>query len=48
MLFENRLHTLRANLTMRAGMNVIGQAKSSQKSYARVYADARRLGPLWM
>ena len=23
MLFENRLHTLRANLTMKAGINVI-------------------------
>ena len=47
MLFENRLHTLRANLTMRAGINVIGQAKSSQKSYAQVRADAQRYGPLW-
>jgi kynurenine 3-monooxygenase len=47
MLFENRLHTLRANLTMKAGINVIGQAKSSQKSYAQVRADARRYGPLW-
>ena len=47
MLFENRLHTLRANLTMRAGINVIGQAKSSHKSYAQVRADAQRLGPLW-
>ena len=47
MLFENRLHTLRANLTMKAGINVIGQAKSSQKSYAQVYADAQRFGPLW-
>ena len=47
MLFENRLHTLRANLTMRAGINVIGQAKSSQKSYAQVRADAERFGPLW-
>lgn len=48
MLFENRLHTLRANLTMKAGINVIGQAKSSQKSYAQVYADAQRFGPLWI
>jgi 2-polyprenyl-6-methoxyphenol hydroxylase-like FAD-dependent oxidoreductase len=47
MLFENRLHTLRANLTMKAGINVIGQAKSSQKSYAQVRADAQRFGPLW-
>jgi kynurenine 3-monooxygenase len=47
MLFENRMHTVRANLTMRAGINVIGQAKSSQKSYAQVRADAQRLGPLW-
>jgi len=48
MLFENRLHTLRANLTMRFGINVIGQAKSSKKSYAQVYAEARRLRPLWI
>jgi kynurenine 3-monooxygenase len=47
MLFENRLHTLRANLTMKAGINVIGQAKSSQKSYAQVRAEAQRYGPLW-
>jgi kynurenine 3-monooxygenase len=47
MLFENRLHTVRANLTMRAGINVIGQAKSSQKSYAQVRAEAQRFGPLW-
>jgi kynurenine 3-monooxygenase len=47
MLFENPMHTVRANLTMRAGINVIGQAKSSQKSYAQVRADAQRLGPLW-
>jgi 2-polyprenyl-6-methoxyphenol hydroxylase-like FAD-dependent oxidoreductase len=47
MLFENRLHTLRANLTMRRGLNVIGQAKSSDKSYSQVRADARRFGPLW-
>jgi hypothetical protein len=39
-LFENRLHTFRANVTMRAGINVIGQAKSSQKSHAQVRADA--------
>jgi 2-polyprenyl-6-methoxyphenol hydroxylase-like FAD-dependent oxidoreductase len=47
MLFENRLHTLRANLTMRFGLNVIGQAKSSHVSYSQVRADARRFGPLW-
>src|SRR4051794_35719345 len=44
MLFENRLHTLRANLTMRCGLNVIGQAKSSQVSYSRVQAQAKRYG----
>ena len=47
MLSENRLHTFRANLTMRAGTNVLGQAKNSQKSYAQVRADAQRFGPLW-
>ena len=47
MLFENRLQTLRANLTTRAGLNVIGRAKSSTTSWSRVRADARRLGPLW-
>jgi 2-polyprenyl-6-methoxyphenol hydroxylase-like FAD-dependent oxidoreductase len=47
MLFENRMHTIRANLTMRAGINVIGQAKSSQKAYSQVRAEARRFGALW-
>ena len=47
MLFENRLHTLRANLTMKLGLNVIGQAKSSQTSYSQVRANARRFGLLW-
>ena len=47
MLFENRLHTLRANLTMKAGINVIGLAKSSTTSWSSVRADARRFGPLW-
>jgi kynurenine 3-monooxygenase len=47
MLFENRLHTARANVTMRWGRNVIGQAKSSHVPYSRVAADARRFGPLW-
>jgi kynurenine 3-monooxygenase len=47
MLFDNRLHTLRANLTMRLGLNVIGQAKSSTTSYSQVRADAKRFGPLW-
>jgi kynurenine 3-monooxygenase len=47
MLFENRLHTLRANLTMRGGRNVIGQAKSSHVPYTQVAADARRWGPRW-
>jgi 2-polyprenyl-6-methoxyphenol hydroxylase-like FAD-dependent oxidoreductase len=47
MLFENRLHTLRANLTMRAGINVVGQAKSSTVPYSQVRAEARRWGPLW-
>ena len=47
MLFENRLHMLRANLTMRRGLNVIGQAKRSDKSYSQVRADARDFGPLW-
>ena len=47
MLFENRLHTLRANLTMRLGRNVIGQAKSSTVSWSQVRTDAQRLGPLW-
>lgn len=47
MLFEYRLHTLRANLTMRAGVNVIGQAKSAETSNSEVRADARRFGPLW-
>jgi kynurenine 3-monooxygenase len=48
MLFENRLHTLRANLTMRWGHNVIGQAKSSHVPYSQVRAEARRWGPLWL
>ena len=47
MLFENRLHTLRANVTMRLGRNVIGQAKSSTVAWSKVRADAQRLGPLW-
>ena len=47
MLFENRLHSLRANVTMRLGCNVIGQAKSSQVPYSQVQAQARRYGPLW-
>jgi kynurenine 3-monooxygenase len=47
MLFENRLHTLRANVTMRLGINVIGQAKSSERSYVQVREDARRFGLLW-
>ncbi len=47
MLFENRLHTLRADVTMRLGCNVIGQAKSSSVPWSRVRADARRWGPLW-
>ena len=47
MLFENRLHTLRANLTMRAGVNVVGRAKSSTVPYSQVRAEARRWGPLW-
>lgn len=47
MLFENRLHTIRANLTMRIGLNIIGRAKSSDKTYSQVRADARRFGPLW-
>ena len=47
MLFENRLHSWRADLTMRAGRNVIGQAKSSRVPYSQVRADARRWGPLW-
>ena len=47
MLFENRFHTVRANLTMRWGINVIGQAKSSVVPYSQVRADAQRFGPLW-
>lgn len=47
MLFENRLHTLRANVTMRLGRNVIGQAKSSTVAWSQVRADAQKLGPLW-
>ena len=47
MLFENRLHTLRANITMRTHRNVIGQAKSSRSSYSEVRERARRWGPLW-
>jgi kynurenine 3-monooxygenase len=47
MLFENRLHTLRANLTMRWGINPIGRAKSEDIPWSRVQADARRWGPLW-
>lgn len=42
MLFENRLHALRANVTMRLGINVIGQAKSSQVSYSELARQARR------
>jgi len=47
MLFENRLHTLRANLTMRLGCNVIGQAKRATVALSQVRTDAQRLGPLW-
>jgi len=47
MLFENRRHMARANLTMRLGINVIGQAKSSTRSWSQVRRDARRFGPLW-
>ena len=48
MLFENRLQTLRANLTMRLGLNVIGRAKSATTPWSQVRADARRFGPLWL
>jgi kynurenine 3-monooxygenase len=47
MLFENRVHTLRANITMRLGINVIAQAKSSSRSYASVRSSARKFGALW-
>jgi kynurenine 3-monooxygenase len=47
MLFENRLHTLRANLTMRMGINVIGRAKDPEVPWSQVRAQARRWGPLW-
>jgi kynurenine 3-monooxygenase len=47
MLFENRLHMLRANLTMKAGLNVIDQAKSSTSRWSQVRADAAKFGPLW-
>jgi kynurenine 3-monooxygenase len=46
-LFDNRLHTLRASLTMRLGLNVVGQAKSSTTSWSKVRADAKLFGPLW-
>ncbi|MGY1636909.1 FAD-dependent oxidoreductase [Geodermatophilus sp. SYSU D00742] len=47
MLFENRLHTVRANVTMRWGANVIGRAKIAEVPWSRVRAEARRWGPLW-
>jgi kynurenine 3-monooxygenase len=47
MLFENRLHTLRANVTMRWGINVIGRAKIGEMPWSHVRKEARRWGPLW-
>jgi kynurenine 3-monooxygenase len=47
MLFENRLHTLRAHLTMRWGINVIGRAKIGELPWSQVRREARRWGPLW-
>jgi hypothetical protein len=47
MLFENRRHMLWANLTTSLGINVIGQAKSSTRSWSQVRRAAQRFGPLW-
>ena len=47
MLFENRVHMLRADLTMRLGINPIDQAKDGSTPWSVVAARARRLGPLW-
>lgn len=47
MLFENRVHMLRADLTMRLGINPIDQAKDASTPWSVVAARARRLGPLW-
>ncbi|MCV2488091.1 FAD-dependent monooxygenase [Geodermatophilus sp. YIM 151500] len=47
MLFENRLHMLRADVTMRLGLNVVGQAKDGATPWSVVAGRARRLGPLW-
>lgn len=47
MLFENRMQTLRANVTTRLGVNVIGKAKSSTLSYSEVRKQADRIPLLW-
>jgi len=40
------LHTVRASLTMRWGINVIGRAEPAEIPRSQVRADGRRWGPL--
>jgi len=46
-LFENPVNTVRSLVTMALGQNVVGQAKSSDRSYSEIREKAKRLGPLW-
>jgi 2-polyprenyl-6-methoxyphenol hydroxylase-like FAD-dependent oxidoreductase len=46
-LFENRLHMLRANITMKLGLCIFSQAKSVDIPYSEVRRKAERLWPLW-
>jgi 2-polyprenyl-6-methoxyphenol hydroxylase-like FAD-dependent oxidoreductase len=46
-LFENPLQILRGLITLKLGINIISEAKSSQLSYTEVRRRAERLGPLW-
>jgi 2-polyprenyl-6-methoxyphenol hydroxylase-like FAD-dependent oxidoreductase len=46
-LFENRLHMLRANITMKLGLCIFSQAKSLDVPYSEVRRKAERLWPLW-
>jgi kynurenine 3-monooxygenase len=47
-LFENRLHMLRANITMKLGLCIFSQAKSVDTPYSEVRRKAERLWPLWV
>jgi 2-polyprenyl-6-methoxyphenol hydroxylase-like FAD-dependent oxidoreductase len=46
-LFENRLHMLRASITMKLGLSVFEQAKSAEIPYSVVRRKAERYWPLW-